>query len=202
MIYKTGCVFLLFFWALAAFSQSTSDTAYIAIITRQRLQKDSLFLSQTSPLSEKKKKDFKGLPYFEINEKYHLEAVFIKNENPRTFKMKTTTDREPLYKEYGTLQFTLDGQGFILTVYQSLDLLRKPGFKDYLFVPFTDLTSGKDTYGGGRYLDFRIPTNDKVILDFNIAYNPYCAYNDTYSCPLVPKANRLKVKIPAGEKYE
>ena len=90
----------------------------------------------------------------------------------------------------------------VLTVYQSLALLDDPEYQDYLFLPFKDETNGKDTYGGGRYLDLRIPQNDELIIDFNKAYHPFCAYNATdYSCPIVPQNNWLQLPIETGVKY-
>ncbi|MFC7667025.1 DUF1684 domain-containing protein [Hymenobacter humi] len=99
-----------------------------------------------------------------------------------------------------SLRFVLQGQPMRLSVYQSADLLKRPGFEDYLFVPFTDLTNGHGSYGGGRYLDLRIPpAGTRVMqLDFNRAYNPSCAYNHGYSCPVPPAENRLPVAIPVG----
>jgi uncharacterized protein (DUF1684 family) len=114
--------------------------------------------------------------------------------------MKTSTGRLPEYVKYGELHFTLSGKTHVLTVYQNLELVQKPEYKDYLFIPFMDETNGFDTYGGGRYLDFRIPADTTATLDFNMAYNPYCAYSPHYSCPIPPAENHLQVKILAGEK--
>jgi uncharacterized protein (DUF1684 family) len=86
----------------------------------------------------------------------------------------------------------------MLNVYQSHTLREKEGYKDYLFLPFTDLTNGNETYGSGRYIDLRIPERETIIIDFNKAYNPYCAYNYGYACPIPPKENKLKVEIRAG----
>ena len=115
--------------------------------------------------------------------------------------METSTVHRPLYRKYGELRFVLNGQALHLSVYQSTDLLKRPGFEDYLFVPFTDLTNGHGSYGGGRYLDLRIPPAGSpggLTLDFNRAYNPSCAYNHGYSCPVPPAENRLAATIPAG----
>ncbi|MDJ1492424.1 DUF1684 domain-containing protein [Cytophagaceae bacterium DM2B3-1] len=101
---------------------------------------------------------------------------------------------------YGKLVFKVKGEECVLTVYQSMDLLRNPMYKDYLFVPFTDLTTDESSYGAGRYMDMRISDDEIVWIDFNKAYNPYCAYSDQYSCPITPAENRLPVKIEAGEK--
>ena len=114
--------------------------------------------------------------------------------------MKTSTSRLPEYKKYGTLYFEIDGKKRKLNLYQNVELIKKPGFEDYLFLPFSDLTCGKESYIGGRYIDMRFPKSDTVLIDFNTAYNPYCAYNHKYSCPIVPLENDLDVAILAGVK--
>ncbi len=156
--------------------------------------------SITSPLLPKDLKEFKGLYFFSIDTNYVVKAKFFKSKNQKTFKMKTTGDRTPTYRKFGELHFELDGQKLVLNVYQNIELLRNPKYKDYLFLPFSDETNGKETYIGGRYIDLKIPKTDTIILDFNQAYNPYCAYNYKYSCPIVPLENDLKVAINAGVK--
>ena len=153
-----------------------------------------------SPLMEKDLKTFKSLDFFPINAKYIIEAKFIRTKKEKVFKMKTSTSRLPEYKKYGELHFTIDGVDCKLNVYQNIDLIKKPGFDDYLFLPFSDLTNGKETYIGGRYVDLRIQKGTTWKIDFNKAYNPYCAYNYEYSCPIVPLENDLNVAILAGVK--
>jgi uncharacterized protein len=114
--------------------------------------------------------------------------------------MKTTTSRTPLYVKYGELYFTIDGKNLKLNVYKNLDLSKKLGYEDYLFLPFSDLTCGKESYIGGRYVDMKVQKGKTWIIDFNKAYNPYCAYNYEYSCPIVPLENDLDVEILAGVK--
>jgi len=156
--------------------------------------------SLKSPLMKDDLKQFKGLDFYPIDEKYIVEAIFIRTKREKSFKMKTTTSRTPIYKKYGELHFSIDGKELKLNVYQNVDLKKKPGYDDYLFLPFSDLTCGKDSYIGGRYIDMRIPKSEKVIIDFNQAYNPYCAYNYEYSCPIVPLENDLDIEINAGVK--
>ena len=156
--------------------------------------------SLKSPLMKDDLKQFKGLDFYPIDEKYIVEAIFIRTKREKSFKMKTTTSRTPMYKKYGELHFSIDGKELKLNVYQNVDLKKKPGYDDYLFLPFSDLTCGKDSYIGGRYIDMRIPKSEKVIIDFNQAYNPYCAYNYEYSCPIVPLENDLDIEINAGVK--
>lgn len=153
-----------------------------------------------SPLMEKDLKTFKSLDFFSINDKYIIEAKFIRTKKEKVFKMKTSTSRLPEYKKYGELHFSIDGVDCKLNVYQNIDLIKKPGFDDYLFLPFSDLTNGKETYIGGRYVDLRIQKGTTWKIDFNKAYNPYCAYNYEYSCPIVPLENDLNVSILAGVK--
>lgn len=112
--------------------------------------------------------------------------------------MKTTTDRLPEYVKYGELHFQYQGQPYVLSVFRNLELSRKAGFENYLFIPFNDSTNGFETYGGGRYLDFRIPDSSQVTLDFNLCYHPYCAYNHHYSCPIPPPENKLPFHVRAG----
>jgi uncharacterized protein (DUF1684 family) len=142
---------------------------------------------------------FQGVAYFEIDTSYILNAHF-KLDRGKWFEMPTTTARKPIYRRYGFVEFELNGILHHLTVYQNKALRKKPGLEDYLFIPFNDLTNGKESYGGGRYLDFRIPENLSVALDFNLAYNPYCAYADRYSCPIPPVENKLLIEIRVGEK--
>ena len=156
--------------------------------------------SLKSPLMKDDLKHFKGLDFYPIDEKYIVEAIFIRTKKEKSFKMKTTTSRTPIYKKYGELHFSIDGKELKLNVYQNVDLKKKPGYDDYLFLPFSDLTCGKDSYIGGRYIDMRIPKSGKVTIDFNQAYNPYCAYNYEYSCPIVPLENDLDIEINAGVK--
>ena len=156
-----------------------------------------------SPLKTKDLKNFKGLDFFPVDATFIVTAKLTKTANAPTFEMATTTDRKPLYKEYGILSFTLKGKECNLTIYQSQDDLRDEKYKDYLFLPFTDDTSGNESYGGGRYMDV-MTTDEKpdgtIQLNFNNTYNPYCAYNDKYSCPLTPRKNHLDLEIKAGVK--
>ena len=153
-----------------------------------------------SPLKDKDRKQFEGLDFFKFDSLYVVEASFKRTPNEKPFKMKTTTSRRPIYVKYGELSFNLKGESFTLNIYQNQELITKEGYEDYLFLPFLDETNGLESYGGGRYVDARIPEGETMIIDFNQAYNPYCAYNDKYSCPLVPRKNYLKTRIEAGVK--
>ncbi len=159
--------------------------------------------ASTSPLKKRDLRKFKGLNFFPVDSSFIVTAKLIKTENAPTFEMATTTDRKPLYKEYGILKFSLKGKEFQLTIYQNQGNLTNEKYKNHLFLPFTDDTSGNESYGGGRYMDV-LTTDEKpngtVELNFNNTYNPYCAYNDNYSCPLTPRKNHLDVEIKAGIK--
>ncbi|MEL1242777.1 DUF1684 domain-containing protein [Flavobacterium sp. DGU11] len=151
-----------------------------------------------SPLLKEDLATFKALDFYPIDLQYCIEAKLVRTPEEKAFKMPTTGNRTPKYIKYGELQFTLQGKACRLDVFQSLDLVKLDEYKDYLFLPFTDLTSGNGSYGGGRYVDLKIPNGDKITIDFNSAYNPYCAYNHTYSCPIPPPQNDLQVEVKAG----
>lgn len=153
-----------------------------------------------SPLHEKDLKVFKSLDFYPINQIFIVEAKFKKFENEKIFEMKTSTERKPKYLKYGELSFEINAIAYKLFVYQNQELVMKPGYEDYLFLPFSDLTCGKESYIGGRYIDMKIPKTESVIINFNKAYNPYCAYNHNYSCPIVPLENDLNTEILAGVK--
>jgi uncharacterized protein (DUF1684 family) len=153
-----------------------------------------------SPLTNEDRLHFEHLVFFPIDEKCIVKAKFIKLKKQKPFEMPTTTARKPKYIKYGELHFTIDSKELVLTVYRNIDLSKRKGFKDYLFLPFLDETNGIETYGGGRFLDMKVPKSNEVIIDFNKAYNPYCAYNPEYSCPIVPLENQLAVEINAGVK--
>ena len=155
---------------------------------------------EKSPLPKKEIRKFKGHDFFPINEAYRVEAHFERVANPVPFLMKTTTDRLPKYEVYGVATFELNNQEYQLNIYQGHSTRQMPQYRDYLFLPFTDLTNGETTYGGGRFIDLKIPEGDILVIDFNKAYNPYCAYSPRYSCPVPPKENDLPVAINAGIK--
>ena len=193
------CATMLTFFFISAFGQN--DDLVIKEIKAHRKNQEKEFRDRKkSPLTPDDRKNFNGLKYFAINLKYRLPASFVKTENTGLFMMRTTTDRLPEYRKYGDVLFTIDGVDYKLEVYQSPEISLRPGYEDYLFIPFTDQTNGHETYEVGRYLEFRIPASDSVVLDFNQCYNPYCSYNPGYSCPIPPEANRLLIPIPAGEK--
>lgn len=185
--------------SLQAQVQTSPDSIY-ASIRKHREEKHAEMKGEKSPLTEKERKRFKGLKYFPADLKWNIEARFVRTQNPVLFKMKTTTTRLPEYQKYGEVYFRIDGADYKLEVYQSPDISKMAGYEDYLFIPFTDLTNGKETYEVGRYLELRIPEGDSVSLNFNLCYSPYCSYNSRFSCPIPPAVNHLPLDIKAGEK--
>ena len=156
--------------------------------------------AKTSPLLPEDLKTFQTLDFYPANEKFYVVAKFIRTENEQPFEMKTSTDRKPVYVKYGEAHFSIDGQFFKLNIYRNIELSKKEQYKDYLFLPFSDLTCGNESYIGGKYIDLKIPQGDTIVIDFNRSYNPYCAYSPKYSCPKVPLENDLKIAIRAGVK--
>jgi uncharacterized protein (DUF1684 family) len=154
---------------------------------------------EKSPLKAKDLESFKSLNFFDVNMAFCVKAKLVLTPEEKPFEMLTTTDRKPLYVKYGILHFEINGKACQLEAYKSIPK-DKSIINNFLFIPFTDLTSGNESYGGGRYLDIEIPESDALTIDFNKCYNPYCAYNEKYSCPLTPAVNDLAVEIKAGVK--
>ena len=155
-----------------------------------------------SPLRRDDFASFEGLKYFPIDGKYSVIVTFTENVGEKSFSMPTSSGSSAKYLKIGILSFTLDGQECTLGAYrrESANPNIKPEV-DSLFVPFKDLTTGKETYGAGRYVYVQMPKGNQAFLDFNLAYNPSCAYGDeSFSCPVPPKENILPIEIRAGEK--
>ena len=146
--------------------------------------------------------DKKYIHFYPIDKSYSIAASFKKINDVEGFEMNTSSGKKKRYFKYGLLTFKLHDSLLHLFVYQSKDLRQQKKYKNYLFVPFGDATSGFESYGGGRYIEFYISDikNEKVIIDFNKAYNPYCAYTTGYNCPVPPNENLLNIPISAGEK--
>src|SRR5690606_18517382 len=146
---------------------------------------------------------FPGLDYYGVDPAYRVTARFERAEGDEPVAMNTSGGDIRDYRRFGTLHFELGGEPLTLAAYQSVAPHEDPAYADYLAVPFKDATSGETTYAAGRYLDLRIPAGDEVVLDFNKAYAPYCAYSAAYSCILPPRENHLAVAVEAGVKdYE
>lgn len=151
----------------------------------------------TSPLKDKDRKQFNGLEFFKFDSSYVVNAKLTITPNQTPFKMKTSTKRLPMFQKYGEVKFELEEKYYTLNIYQNLENVED---EDYLFLPFLDDTNGETSYSGGRYIETRIPNDSILKIDFNEAFNPYCAYNEKYSCPIVPRVNYLPIAINAGVK--
>jgi uncharacterized protein (DUF1684 family) len=161
-------------------------------IERFRKSKDQYFMQHPqSPLTREQRKTFTGLNYFPENPALDLLVEVEVFDPPELITMQTTTGDEQTYTRYGKFRFQVDGQDAELTLFAS-----HHGF----FLPFVDSLRGEETYGAGRYLEPEELADGRFRVNFNLAYNPYCAYNEQWSCPLTPFENRLKVPIRAGEK--
>lgn len=189
---------------IASFSNCTAqETSYEDEIKLVQYELNREYAdASTSPLTEEDLKTFKTLDFFKIDKNYRAEAAFELTPDTPIFEMQTTTDRLPLYRKYGIARFTLNGVKLELSIYQNQKLMTDIEYEDYLFIPFNDTTNGTLSYGGGRYIDLEIPSKESntIVIDFNKAYNPYCAYNHKYSCPIPPSENNLSIAIPAGVK--
>jgi len=163
-------------------------------IERVRERNDILFQkSPNSPLTHEQKEDFKGLTYFPIDKKYEFIVEMKKFEHQSDITIPTTTGDKRKYIRFGFIEFELDGQMNILTVF-------KPIEDDYLFLPFKDTTTGEESYKIGRYLEIEKISKEQWLVDFNTAYNPLCAYNDNWNCSYTPDENTLQIPILAGMK--
>lgn len=189
---------VLLFVIFYSFSDLQMNDRYVEGIQEERKEKEEFFREdEESPIEPALRKKFKGLSYFPIDASYRLTAdlTLIPETDTATLRLKTTTGEDRLMRRYGIARFRLNGEQHALTLFVSSES------PQILFVPFNDPTNGKETYETGRYMDIPLPKGrrDQIVLDFNTAYNPYCAYNDNYSCPIPPPENRLKVPIRAGE---
>lgn len=180
------------------FNESQNDPAYIEKIQKEREEKDRFMrTSEESPFANTKD-DFTGLKYFDPDPSYRIVADLTYVESRKMILLPTNDGKEQRYMDYAYAEFTLDGIKNKLLI---LEVVEMGPFRGKLFLAFGDETSARETYGAGRYLDVsKVPGSTTITLDFNLAYNPYCAYNDGYTCPLPPPENLLKVAIKAGEK--
>ncbi len=192
---------LLFFLCFGNVLFAQTPAELTQEIVDYRAEENEKFANkETTILTKKDLRKFKSLDFYPIDLKYRVEATFVRTPDEKPFLMPTTTERKPEYVKYGEAHFSIDGVALMLNLYKNTTPYDDPKLKDYLFLPYTDWTSGDGSYGGGKFLDAYIPEGDIIVLDFNKAYNPYCAYNHNYSCPIPPKENDLGVRIEAGVK--
>lgn len=195
---KQFLIFLFLVQINLGFGQEKFDSTVV-----EKFQKDlnaEYADAKTSPLIAEDLAQFKSLNFYPINSKAFVVAQFIRTKDEKPFEMPTSGTRRPMYIKYGEARFELEGKEFKLNIYRNIELSKNSVYKDHLFLPFSDLSSGKESYIGGKYIDLKIPTGDTIVIDFNLSYNPYCAYNHKYSCPKVPLENDLAIEIKAGVK--
>ena len=198
MIKKTAIALALLAIIVYSINDLRPDAgAYSAQLNTARRDKNRSFRqSEASPLSAEQKAAFDSLKYYPAELGFVITAAISRNAIPDTVLIQMSDNRTEKYLNWGQAKFEIDEKPQQLRLY-----LKASGTDSTLFIPFTDLTNGRETYGGGRYLDAAKPkaNETELKLDFNTAYNPYCAYNNEYSCPVPPTENRLQIAIPAGE---
>lgn len=169
------------------------------IATHREHYKADFVSSERAPLKEP---DLKYLQFYDADSTYSVNAKVTLLKGEKAFKIPTYAGTTADYIRYAKLNFELNGKPLQLTLYKNIALAANAAYRDYLFLPFTDQTNNKETYGGGRYIDLKSTAviGGKIELDFNKAYNPYCAYSDGYRCPIPPEENDLQMEIKAGEK--
>ena len=163
-------------------------------LTDFRARKDDFMrVGPHSPLTDEQKQDFRGLRYFDETPSLRLVLDAKRDQEREVVEMQTSTGGVASYTRWGQVSFEVDGEPAQLTLYSDVD-------DGELFLPFADATAGDETYGAGRYLDVETLPDGRVLIDFNYAYDPYCAYNENWTCPITPAENRLRVPVRAGEK--
>lgn len=180
---------------IAAFAQTTFEDSIL--LHRQHYKLD--FIQEArSPL---KGNDTAFLRFFAPNKSYRVWAQLQLTPDAPIFEMQTYNGKKQQYRQFAIAQFRIRGKAMQLCIYQSQMLITKEEHKNHLFLPFNDRTNYESTYAGGRYIDLSLADiqGDKILIDFNKSYNPYCAYKEGYSCPIPPDDNRLKIRIEAGE---
>jgi len=186
---------LLLFISINTFAQS-----YSAQISKHRDSYMQDFIKESnSPLKEA---DLKNLHFYDADSSYKVLAIVEPLKNEKVFKMPTYDGTSKEFYRFAKIKFSLNGKDTEMTLYKNVALASNPAYRDLLFLPFTDETNNKETYGGGRYIDLSSKEiiDNKIEVDFNKAYNPYCAYSDGYRCPVPPEENDLPIEVKAGEK--
>jgi len=186
---------LFLFFGLNSFAQSYSNQ----IAKHREGYKQDFIKESNSPLKEN---DLQNLHFYDADSTYKVVATVEILKNEKVFRMPTYDGTSKEFYRYAKITFDLNGKQTAMTLYKSIALANNPVYKDLLFLPFTDETNSNETYGGGRYIDLSSKeiVNNKIEIDFNKAYNPYCAYSDGYRCPVPPEENDLQLEIKAGEK--
>ena len=187
---------LAFFVGKASFVYASD--AYLESIIEHRASVDSEFRDpDTSPIPDSDIAKFKGLEYFEIDPSFSREARFSPAADLAAFRMPAFNGTFMDFAKYGRVTFTMpDGRVVNLSMFQRVGTIAG---RFSALLPFRDLTNGETTYSRGRYIEYELPLDDSFVVDFNLAFNPYCAYDPTYACPVPPRENSLDHVIQAGE---
>jgi len=189
---KTICTII--FCSISCLSW-TQNVNYASSIEEHRIQYKKDFLAdERAPLEAK---DIDSLIFYEPNELYKVTCSVKLTPDEKQFDLPTYSGITKPFKKYAELTFSLNDQLITLSAYQNLKVLKMPMYKDHLFIPFKDLTNGNVTYGGGRYIDMNTSdiVHNSMVLDFNKAYNPWCAYSYGYNCPIPPNENHLDIEL-------
>jgi uncharacterized protein (DUF1684 family) len=185
-------------------SCGSSKDSYTQEIEAAQNELNEFYLNpKTSPLKTEELIAFKkqgGHAFYRIDSAFKVKAKLIKHVNPDTVYMPTSSEKIKSFLKSYSAQFKLNSKSYTLSLYQNIKLMNDPDHQDYLFLPFKDMTTGKETYGGGRYIDLEMPTSNEISIDFNKAYHPYCAYTKGYSCPVPPAENYVELPLEAGIK--
>jgi len=190
-------IIIVFIMIYSFMGTEISEKDYIETIQSSRVETQEYMKNDPdSPFNKKGEVKFNGLKYFEVDSKYKVKANIERLTSPEPTDIQMTNGETEKYFKYAIATFTLDGQ------LQNLLLLKSEKYwdEDMLFLPFYDATSANESYGGGRFLNLEYTDQDILEIDFNLAYNPYCAYTDTYRCPIPPSENNITVEVRAGER--
>jgi uncharacterized protein (DUF1684 family) len=193
-------VFSILICLMTVLGLRAQDNGYLFEIEKHRAKENADFKNpERSPLNEKDRKAFKGHEYYPVDPDYKVIADFVATPGAKPFPLVTSKGTTKNYKKLGDLNFKLKGEALSLEVYQQLMGFVATDEPGYLFLPIIDKTTGVTTYDAGRYMHYEgMPEGTEWVIDFNKAYNPFCAYSDNYSCPVVPQPNHLPVAIAAG----
>lgn len=191
---------LLFSLLIVTLGAHAQSGWFSQLMEDRQKHNEELKTEADSPIPDSLRANFTGLRYFDPSNNFLTTAEFVRLKKPKTIWFATSNGKEKEYIHFAELRFQLLGKSYVLAAYYSPSVRQREGFSKHVFVPFKDLTNRVETYGGGRYLDLTEPEGNSIELDFNRAYNPYCAYADGYSCPKVPEENYLNLRIEAGEK--
>jgi uncharacterized protein (DUF1684 family) len=177
---------------------ANGDAGWERQLRENRAEKDDFFAThRQSPIPPEKRDEFDGLAYFEPDSSYRVEATVHREDDPEQVELATSDDRTMTYRRPFRFRFELDGESYELSGYRQEST-------DPIFVPFRDKTTGQQSYTDGRYMELQtegqLADGDTIVIDFNLAYSPFCAYTDTFSCPLPPEENWLETTITAGER--